>query len=1247
MLFIFLASFCFFLIASTMLQECANNISANNQYDEKERCRMNRIVDFCQHPLFQSIPETEKRDLIFAFATSFPTEVRIFFGAYIQAQFQHDMTVDLLNDFECAMHYTFAISAPPTTFQMIRAIETRSFNSFIEMLMHMSTLYKVSSAFRDIVEKLSRLNVADNEDSHLLRVLSKDILKRAYAARGSSFSITDLKLLFRNMSLLATKQEREDVGMIIGNLLELPSLITPSEINEIIKLLTTFAPQERVDICHGLQAAGFFKFNYAYHELIIVLNSLKEIADPVEKKNLLEEFTGIFNFVPEEIALGIDFLAVFDPAKRKVVLASIREMIVHQVGGDASKFPCEIRSEFFVPLFKTLYKWIFEDHDVAGGARLQICFEKIFSVPTKMRLSEYRIIIEKIDNIASTKYPAIYELNGFVTIAMEWTHNGMSGKEIANLLHAFGDKVPNMDVLQNHLSKLLRQIVAPPFCFSADGVALISNIAAIPSLCDQTQIVGLIRSLAEELGFMSTPKLASLVRGLHKTAPDEREVIMRIITKCSRYIRTAVYHNLGIDDVCAIIDILRLVPVSDRESLFADLQPYFEPTMASSTDISVVMSSVRLIPADYRNHFSEFALPFINRPRMTGYEMTSIINALRVRMTEMFAYVNEETLTRAQMIGVVNDELAQIVNLTDLFLKDCRHVRLSGHSIAAIIESIRMIESPEEREFIVSEVVYSTLCPLLQPAYDFHHQEAQPQAPTWQGWVSSDQSLNNISHIINAFRVIPKAEWEGILALVIPLVSRWMNPQEVSQLIYVLQSIPLNERASRVSRALLFQSTVPSISLEYVLEQTLVEPVVVHEDLLYEANLIDGGDDDIEDERGHVMYDEDGDDLRAMIDELDEIGRLPPPLRRRRRRQHGAGAGAAAAAESAPKFVNVHSGTREKRTFEAIEGLLFRAKEVNTGEQFNLFWEAVSRVVPTEKREQILKTLGVHMDLSPQKRGERDFGGLLTSEDGLVNVGANEGGHVLRVNGRLLIALFWHFANTYEGDEEGKGAIEIETERENIRCAIMDGLASGVQQDDDGGEHVVCDMGKLQRLALSLQGRLLLASGSLVDIDGVQKCAKRLRVSAAAAAPNVAPPAAATAAAAAAAPNVLAHHRHMALPPVTFVDQVKAMEPFLRPFVDEICSKTSESRPRCTESFLLSLIEYRNRCAKELPGVSQINTAAMMYFLFLMETHPFSFNPPGSLMKRLSDDLFDDTNTLYIHDYLDQLGAFGRMMTWN
>ena len=513
--------------------------------------------------------------------------------------------------------------------------------------------------------------------------------------------------------------------------------------------------------------------------------------------------------------------------------------------------------------------------------------------------------------------------------------------------------------------------------------------------------------------------------------------------------------------------------------------------------------------------------------------------------------------------------------------------------------------------------------------------------------------MDNISHIINAFRVIPKNDWGEVLTLLIPLMPEWMKTHDVSELIYMLQAIPKGERAARVSRALLFQSTVPSIALEYVLEQSLGQPIVVHEELLFDADLLDRHMNQENDDFG----DEDQDGDEDEDDDEENIPQLMP-----QRRQDG---GVHHHRLRHKRYVNVHSGTREKRTIEAIEGLLSHALTSEYKVSFDGFWDAVVAVEPLSKREKILRTLGVNLDLTPQKRDIRDFGGLLTSEDGTVTIRPG-----LRVFSRTLLTLFWNFAIN-EKDEK---------ESENIRCAIMDGLAGSLQDDDDGGDHVVCDMGKLQRLSLCLQGRLVLPSGELVDIDGVQKQSKRLRTSPpplppfevveAEAAPAAVlqiweeaeegpaiPPRALVDAwhAAPAPPLYLYNQRHVLMPQATFVEEVKSMEAFLQPFVDDLCAKHRDARPKCVNTLLHSLIEYRNRCAKEVEGSAHISARSMMYYLFLMETHPFSFNPSRAMITTLSEVLFlddededEDHNAgkMVVNDYIDQLGAFGRMLNW-
>jgi len=715
------------------------NIALNNRWDDDDTLGMTRMVAFCNHPLFNDISMESKSKLLYMYGGLYPPEVRVFFSVYVEAQFiKHDDDDDddndddnddddekpkkfqPLKDFDYSMQHTFAIDAHAATFVMTRCIETQNFGYMEEMMTNMCALYIANSPFRDIVHGFIS-NHHNHEDNHqLIRLLDKHVMKFSHSGKGSSLPVFVLQLLFRNLFLLPTLLDRDEVIGILGKVISSSmQMINPMDIINIIKSLGRFQLSQRMDMHARMQRAGLFMVNYGYMEMILILDAMVMIESHEERLRILDAVGGNFKIEPEEMVSAINFLMSVPEEKRCRILPRVHELVTFVSGRGAdinsnSRSSISLRNEHFYPLFKLFEKWIFTDHDMVGFARIQIVYAKVFCFPKRMTMGDALYLFTKVDTVATKKYPTVYELNGFLTIVMEWTHQGMSSKEIGDLIETFGEKIHDMDLLCKHFVPQLKELVAPPFCFASDGIVLITNLSAIFYFEEQTQIVQLIRALADEMGFMSTPKLSSLVKGLHKTPSNERDCIMRIVAQCSRYIRNSTYHILGIDDVCIIIETLRMVNVWDREPLFVALRPFLDPHMTSSTDIAVVMTALRLIPSNYLDRFSELALSFIVRPRMNGYEMTSIINALHAKMINVLGSLNEKTLNLQQRFLIVDDELSQVVRLTNLFLKDCRYLAVTGHTVAAIMESIHMIDSVEDREYIVAEVVHSTLCPLLQ-----------------------------------------------------------------------------------------------------------------------------------------------------------------------------------------------------------------------------------------------------------------------------------------------------------------------------------------------------------------------------------------------------------------------------------------------------------------------------------------------------------------------------------------------------
>lgn len=187
--------------------------------------------------------------------------------------------------------------------------------------------------------------------------------------------------------------------------------------------------------------------------------------------------------------------------------------------------------------------------------------------------------------------------------------------------------------------------------------------------------------------------------------------------------------------------------------------------------------------------------------------------------------------------------------------------------------------------------------------------------------------------------------------------------------------------------------------------------------------------------------------------------------------------------------VNIHNEERDKRTYQAIRAYVDTCHLSNQelDRLFTEFWEYKDKL-SSEQKEDFLRVLGVDEHLNPKIYNRGDFGGLLNGRVILSFRGENYGDF----DPKKLLGYFWNFANTYIEPRAGGNEAIINSERENIKHAILTGIISALQHDgndirNDSREryHVVCNPGKLQRIvAATLSGRFMI-DGRPVDVDNV------------------------------------------------------------------------------------------------------------------------------------------------------------------
>ena len=292
------------------------------------------------------------------------------------------------------------------------------------------------------------------------------------------------------------------------------------------------------------------------------------------------------------------------------------------------------------------------------------------------------------------------------------------------------------------------------------------------------------------------------------------------------------------------------------------------------------------------------------------------------------------------------------------------------------------------------------------------------------------------------------------------------------------------------------------------------------------------------------------------------------------------------------------------------------------------------------RQARVLRSLGIDRNGNVlPKPAHETFSGLVSGVDEsgkFVLSGNNES---MRVNGREIVARFWHFANTYDEHEYTAASSlsrapssETIRDRQNMREGIIDALVRGVNEHNT----LRCEPGRVQLLGLAtVQGRLSGADGRVVDIDNLG-----LNPEVAVVAAGAAVEAAAVVPAAQVAVPAQGAQAEPAL--ITNLDEIAH---HLQPFVNSLGAHITTAN-----QFYMELFRYINRLADG--GVMargeriRLDPASVVYFVRMMEPAvvsggrvrvPARINPHASLVA-----LFGFGDAFRIDDYERQFGARDR-----
>ena len=174
--------------------------------------------------------------------------------------------------------------------------------------------------------------------------------------------------------------------------------------------------------------------------------------------------------------------------------------------------------------------------------------------------------------------------------------------------------------------------------------------------------------------------------------------------------------------------------------------------------------------------------------------------------------------------------------------------------------------------------------------------------------------------------------------------------------------------------------------------------------------------------------------------------------------------------------INVHNESRDDKTKTLILRFfeLYSLTKDEEVKYFDEFWDYKRTLSPT-KLEIFYRVCGYDENMNEIGRNTNDFGGFLTGDIVLGGV---------TYKAKNFIALFWKFASTFDDpnciNDEVRDEDCIERDRDNIKYGIINGLVDSLDVRDN---HVVCNPGKIQRLAVSvLQGRIK-DNGKLLYVD--------------------------------------------------------------------------------------------------------------------------------------------------------------------
>ncbi|PIS00604.1 MAG: hypothetical protein COT84_06800 [Chlamydiae bacterium CG10_big_fil_rev_8_21_14_0_10_35_9] len=509
-----------------------------------------------------------------------------------------------------------------------------------------------------------------------------------------------------------------------------------------------------------------------------------------------------------------------------------------------------------------------------------------------------------------------------------------------------------------------------------------------------------------------------------------------------------------------IIESIADIPTLEREDVIKNASQIINPQIV----LDGIMGNIRIdiiktifaIPAPKRADVTENARQLIT-PLMNESDRIKIIKALANLSKDSLNTV--PALTQRVLIQVNENQIGAEISRVDIIKVIAEHLNDEVEDlIKYAFQLIPREASISDRLLIIRQMAQ---IPALERA-DVTRNALQlipPEASATERWLivrqvaqvpareRADVTRNALqlilpeafaterSQIVRQVAQVPAREREGVIGNVLQLSSPQMGNLEKSKLVQMIAKVQTDKRDSVVTLILRVFPPIRyvTIHLKNLIDTIVIIPAEEREDLIENAlQLINPH------MHEHDIY---------MI--VRQVAEVPAHVRAnfvRNRIRGEQGANFQVANFVARHGVNVHEGTRDQRTKNAVELLLRHQGKIKKTEISKAKEEFIA-YLNNSPMDSAQKQLAKDALLTPRERYE-SFGPLIENVSSILG---------LPVSGETLIARLWIYASKLSKEEE-------------INAKL--GMISALRDSYSYGERV-CNQGKAQRLVVAvLQGRL-------------------------------------------------------------------------------------------------------------------------------------------------------------------------------